>query len=86
MLLRREPRRDGEVMPESFSFSIVDREPRESQLVDCFFDLGIFRRTGYQSGGDGLARLNGFPARFEFEDQDIEVFRIGSAIAMLIGG
>ena len=64
-------------MPESFPFSIVDREPRrESQLVDCFFDLLEFF-DGRATNREVMDLLDStvFRARFELEDQDIEAFR-----------
>ena len=74
-------------MPEFFPFSIVDREPRrESQLVDCFFDLLEFFDGRAQPGGNGLARLYGFPGEVQsLRTRISRLSGIGSAIAMLIG-
>lgn len=66
-----------EGMPDYFPYSIVDREPRkESQLVDCFFNLLEFFE-GRATNREVLDLLDStvFRAKFELEDEDINSFR-----------
>jgi exodeoxyribonuclease V gamma subunit len=66
-----------EGMPKHFPYSIVDREPRkESQIVDCFFDLLEFFE-GRATNREVLDLLDSsvFRIRFELDDMDMEVLR-----------